>query len=335
MENLIRKCIRYFYKVLGVNVVISEFKDLYNLQLPYILIENYNFYDFVLNQKKYLMIHSKNENDITPATYKKQINLLRQLSDKDVILLLMRIDSFNRKRLIDHKIQFIVPEKQMYIPNMGIDLREHFSNVNSKRTELRPTAQSILLYLLINRNHKEYDVDKLSLVTNYSKSSIRRAFLEFEDAGIGKIDKVGKIKTFCLDKDFISIWNIAKKSCRNPVIKQIFISKEPMDANLKIAGLYALSEYTMIAPPKNPEYAIYKEEWYKLSKDEFIKKMIEPIQTESNIKLQIWSYPPNLWSHGNLVDRYSLYLSLKDNKDERVEKALQEMLEEELNGKRY
>ena len=332
MEELIKKCIRYFYSVLGVNVDICELKELNNLHLPYILIENYNFYDFVLNKKVYIMVHSINDTAMTPGTYKKQIDLIRQQTNKEVILLLGRIDSFNRKRLIDHKIQFIVPGKQMYIPNLGIDLREHFSKVSLPKSELRPIAQSILLYLLINREHNEYDVDMLNLVTNYSKSSIRRAFLEFKDAGIGTISKVKQNKILCFGKDFLSIWKIAQKYCSNPVIREIFISQVPGDSNLAIAGISALSEYTMLNPLPNREYAIYKEEWYRLSKDESVKKMIEPIQTESNIKLQIWSYPPNLWGDGDIIDRYSLYLSLKDEKDERIEQALKEMLAGELNG---
>ncbi|MCF8297114.1 MAG: hypothetical protein K9J13_06165 [Saprospiraceae bacterium] len=332
MEELIKKCVRYFYNVLGENVVIDELKEINSLQLPYILVESYKFYDFIFKQKKYIMIHSINDTAITPGTYKKQINLIRRHSNKEVILLLLGIDSFNRKRLIDHKIQFIVPDKQMYIPSFGIDLREHFAKFSSPKKELRPAAQSILLYLLINRDYKEYDVDMLNLVTKYSKSSIRRAFLEFEDAGIGKISKVDKNKIFSIGKDFISIWEIARKYCINPVMKEIFISQMPVDFNLQIAGITALSEYSMLAPPHNREYAIYKEKWYRLSKYESVKMMIEPIQTETNIKLQIWSYPPNLWRDVNLVDRFSLYLSLKDEKDERIELALEEILEKELNG---
>jgi hypothetical protein len=334
MGKLIENCIRYIYTVLGVKVDIREFKEPDNFHLPYILRENYSFYDIIIDQKEYLLIHPKDEKEITPAVYKKQIYMLQQSSNKEIILLLWGINSFNRRRLIDHKIQFIVPGKQLYIPSLGIDLRERFSNAYSKRRELRPAAQSILLYLLNNNDHGKYDVDKLNHITNYSKSSIRRAFLEFEDISIGKIEKVGKNKYFYLDEEVISIWTTAIKYCRNPIVTQLFISDKPMDFEFKIAGLTALSEYTMIAPAKNPVYAIYKEEWFKLQKDESVKKLIEPIQTESNIKLQVWSYPPGLWGNGNLVDKYSLYLSLKDETDERVEQALEEMLEEEMNGKR-
>ena len=36
---------------------------------------------------------------------------------------------------------------------------------------------------------------------------------------------------------------------------------------LPVAGLTALAEYSMISPPKNNVYAIYKRNWHKISLD--------------------------------------------------------------------
>jgi hypothetical protein len=44
-------------------------------------------------------------------------------------------------------------------------------------------------------------------------------------------------------------------------------------------------------------------------------------------EVEVWSYNPELLSGGQIVDRLSLYLSLKDNEDERVEAALEHMME--------
>jgi hypothetical protein len=37
----------------------------------------------------------------------------------------------------------------------------------------------------------------------------------------------------------------------------------------------------------------------------------------------VWSYKPELFAKERVVDRLSLYLSLKDNEDERVQAALE------------
>jgi hypothetical protein len=45
-------------------------------------------------------------------------------------------------------------------------------------------------------------------------------------------------------------------------------------------------------------------------------------------QLEIWSYSPRLFEKGDVVDRFSLYLSLQANDDERVESALEKMMEQ-------
>lgn len=332
MDIIISKCVKYLQEVLGINVDIKEVTGLDQLKLPYILIDNYKFYDFHYREMSYILVNPKNKSDITPASYKKQMNILKQLANKEVILLLSGINSFNRKRLIDYKIQFIVPGRQMYLPDLKIDLRERFSSFASPKNSFRPAAQSILLYMLINKDNSPYDVDRLYSLTGYSKATIRRSLLEFENINIGIVSREDKNKILKVDESNKTLWQQVNSYFQNPVNQEIFLAEIPSYLDLQIAGLSALAEYSLIASPPNPVYAIFKNDWYKLAKDNSIKDLIEPVQTESNIKLQIWNYSPGLWTHKNIVDKYSLYLSLKDDHDERVEQALEDILEEELNG---
>jgi Tfp pilus assembly protein PilO len=45
-------------------------------------------------------------------------------------------------------------------------------------------------------------------------------------------------------------------------------------------------------------------------------------------EIQVWSYDPKLFAVAGVVDRLSLFLSLRDEKDERVEAALEQMMKE-------
>jgi hypothetical protein len=47
---------------------------------------------------------------------------------------------------------------------------------------------------------------------------------------------------------------------------------------------------------------------------------------EAGFEVEVWSYEPDLLSDGPAVDRFSLYLSLRDDTDERVQSALAEMM---------
>ena len=42
--------------------------------------------------------------------------------------------SYERKRLIEQKVPFMVPGNQLYLPDLGIDLREYFRQRPPLRT---------------------------------------------------------------------------------------------------------------------------------------------------------------------------------------------------------
>jgi len=48
---------------------------------------------------------------------------------------------------------------------------------------------------------------------------------------------------------------------------------------------------------------------------------------EAGYELEVWSYSPGLFANGKIVDPFSLYLSLRDIKDERIESAMEKMME--------
>lgn len=58
--------------------------------------------------------------------------------------------SYERKRLIEQKVPFIVPGNQLYLPELGIDLREYFrQRAGSAESPLSPSAQALLITALL------------------------------------------------------------------------------------------------------------------------------------------------------------------------------------------
>lgn len=51
---------------------------------------------------------------------------------------------------------------------------------------------------------------------------------------------------------------------------------------------------------------------------------LEPEATE----IEVWKYPPELFARNGKVDPLSLYLSLADTKDERIEIAIDALMKE-------
>ena len=44
--------------------------------------------------------------------------------------------------------------------------------------------------------------------------------------------------------------------------------------------------------------------------------------------LEVWSYSPKLFGKQGVVDRFSLFLSMREDNDERVQSALKDMMEQ-------
>jgi hypothetical protein len=91
-----------------------------------------------------------------------------------------------------------------------------------------------------------------------------------------------------------------------------------------LAGISALADVTMLNPPEHTIYAMGSEEWKKCS-TQFHQL---PSSDEASFELEIWHYNPLLFAKNGRVDPFSLYLSLKASKDERIETALEQLQEQ-------
>ena len=82
----------------------------------------------------------------------------------------------------------------------------------------------------------------------------------------------------------------------------------------------------MVAPDHEAVFAISSSAFRAASEEH--KIIQSPYPEKDTVTIERWTYPPGaLSSDGLTVDRLSLYLSLHDDQDERIQFALTEMLE--------
>lgn len=87
------------------------------------------------------------------------------------------------------------------------------------------------------------------------------------------------------------------------------------------SGETALSSYTMIRSPLPKVYALSKK--YR----NLIVLRDELINPNEQIKIELWNYDPLIFSNNTkCIDILSLIFSLKNNNDERVERAIEDLL---------
>ncbi|MCB9092657.1 MAG: hypothetical protein H6620_08870 [Halobacteriovoraceae bacterium] len=319
MKKIVRNLELYLSNVLGVQAKAIPWKE--KMNLPIFLLNAYDFYEISLFDKPCLLIIQKNEIEPSPSAIKKHKDQVQAKWAGCCIYVQEAISPYNRQRFILHRIPFIAPGNQMYLPDLGIDLREYFQQPKPKRNFFSPATQAVVIYGLCHDSNEGFTTNKLIKALGYSRMTLTRIFNELENANVGIVNRKGRERHWSFKGSKRELWAQTQDLFRSPVKQRFWIKgKKPTTKS----GLSALAEYSMLNPPAVPIYAISTIDW-KHWKESGIA--ILPIFEDATAELEIWHYSPREITHKNIVDPFSLYLSLRDTKDERIEGALEEMKE--------
>jgi hypothetical protein len=149
MEKLLRNFEHHLRETLGITVAPEKWENAG--KLPFFLRDLYDFFQVSVLDTSCLLMIVRNEEEQTPANIRKQMLQVREKWDGEVIYLRSSISAYNRKRLIEQKVPFVVPGNQMYLPMLGIDLREHFRQIRTGvPIKFSPSTQALVLHVLLH-----------------------------------------------------------------------------------------------------------------------------------------------------------------------------------------
>jgi hypothetical protein len=138
---------RYVYDALGATVKTAPWRGTGNL--PPVLRERYKFAQAELLGLRALLVIDSNPEEQPPATVRKHMDMLQARQRADPIYVRAQVTAYNRNRLIEQKVPFIVPGNQMYLPMLAIDWREHFRRVREESSTFSPSTQVAVLHALL------------------------------------------------------------------------------------------------------------------------------------------------------------------------------------------
>jgi len=319
MNDLTLKTKRYLEETLDVRAVIRPL-DL-AAHLPYYYSEYYRFYDLELNGVSYLLCEGR---DILVAKQlRTQLSELHSRLGRPAIYLCSWMNSNLRRSLVENRIPFIVPMNQIYLSNLGIVFNERYRNLVKMQDSLSPIAQVILIRAILYKEYKEVTASDYARRSTYTTMSISRAFNELMVYELVDRNEQWKEKRYSWLYRGKDLWDKAQPFLINPVRRSVWI----MDKGRLpycLAGISALSRYSMINKDDSITYAatsnIAMQDLGDMAKSQNVRSV------DNAIELQIWKYDPKLISSGDCVDPISLFLSLKDIPDDRVQMAIESML---------
>jgi DNA-binding MarR family transcriptional regulator len=296
-------------------------------RLPLFLRERYTILSTTLfGQKTLLAFEADGWNSGSPAEYRKHAEMLKMNLGAPVVLVLPVLPSHARNRMAQMGIPFIVPGSQVFIPNTLLDLRERFSQPNSKgRETLSPAAQCTLLYHLLRESLAGISLKDIAQKVHYSPMMMTKVKDELEAADICTTTRSGRSMALEFKAAGRSLWDRVQSHLTSPVKKTRWIHWEKPTYPALLAGMSALSRRTLITDDPLPTYALPVSLFQAfLEKGTFMGCRDAETATA---RMEVWSYNPHLLGDNQMVDPLSLYLSLRYSADERVHQQLEQLID--------
>ncbi len=314
---------KYLSEIFGLNAKIENWNGKSKLPL---YLKNKRDY-FVLSIGDVQSVLMKNDSEpFNVSGFEKEMQQIEKYAEMPVILWLDAVSTYQRNALIKNKISFIVPNSQMYVPELGISLKEFCSGKKEKVEKLSATAQFLLLYFIYQKECDGKKQSELAEYLNTSDMNISRAVQELKGLGLLKINKGGTSKLITSIAVGKELYQISSEYLQSPVQKKIYVNSKCFNMELPFAGETALAKKSMLNYPKHMVYAMDK----KLAKDIPKNVIVEPnLMADSDyVEIELWKYNPMVFASEGLVDIVSLVQSLKEVEDERVEMQIEEIMED-------
>lgn len=319
---------RYLQEVLGIPA--PEVRPwARESELPYFLRDAFQINELDLLGHSVLLAIDRKTDKPRLGEVRVQLDKVRALAGQPVLYCTAALASYERKRLIEQKVPFIVPGNQLYLPDLGIDLREYFRHRSiTAAVALSPSAQAMLITALLRRPWQtEWQPSVVAAALGYTPMTLSRAVKELTAAGIATPYMLGRTRCLRMERTARETWEQARPLLRTPVKRRVWVHDDKAIAGQPrlLAGLSALAHHSMLAEPKWPIYAISPTQW-RAATQAGIEEL--PEAAAGACEWQLWSYAPALLVVTGVVDPLSLTLSLQDNPDERIQLALDEIKEQ-------
>lgn len=298
--------------------------------LPLYLAQRYEAHQIRVDGWPMHAVILKGNEPLPPKVVQKQVYQLLDLVGAQIdgyCLVAEHLPPYLRRRLVEMRMPFVIPGRQLYWPALGnAETTQRARRLPAEPVEqLAPAAQQLLIAMLLGQLKQPVSVSSAAKTLGYTQMSMSRAVKEMESANLVDSGLEGRLRTFTLMFSAKGIWNRALPKLRSPVIETVRVMRRELpDTVTVVAGESALAERSELAAPAEPTYAVASRAWPRQHRD--VRTI--PTVDEGTCRVELWRYAPEATARGGFADSLSVYLSLRDHRDERVQQALGVMMEQ-------
>ena len=310
--------IKYLSDTLGVETAIIPLEKQLFQRLPLYITAAYKVQEIIIyGQRICILTAEDSENIQTPDRLFKQMQFVEQKTGLPIVYVFDKVISYNLKRMVRKGINFIIPNKQLFIPALMMNLRKTTDKIPQKAVLLTPLAQFILLYHLQNEILNGFRTLQLADKFTQPYRTVSRAVKNLKELGLCN-HVGGKEKQLQFTEKGKDLWALAQDFLQNPIERNLFTDNILNKKQICLSNINALAHYTMINDEERYYFAVNKD----------IAKKLEANRYAGDNTIEVWRYNPKQLSNNGYVDKLSLYLLLKNDSDERIQGELEQMINE-------
>lgn len=320
MKN-IGKIKDYLRKSFGWNVEFDDF-DVLRGNIPYALLDSAEYSMVRCMQFKGVAIEPKPSVDF--RTIKSVVRTVERKTGMSVILILDRLDHYQRRVLIENRINFLVPNRQIYLPSMCVLVNERgLGALQSEADMLSGVATAVITLQLSKGILQGKSISQVAGIMGYSVKTLSLAVSQLEQRGLVSYVQAGRKKLLDFRLPPKELWEKAYTLSESPVERRLFTLNKEKASEIGIKSSdTALSEISMLAPPQQDVYAV-------CARNPELKDLdLNP--NDGQAIVEVWKTDPKLGATDGNVDIFLLALTYKNDDDPRIKKELDKLLSEYL-----
>ena len=309
----------FIEKTLHQDILLVPYAETGNF--PLVLRNGYNLFAVTIGSSEFLLAEPINRTNL--AILRKEQQQIESITNTRCALFLHSMNHYTRDTMVKEGIPFVWEDHQVFLPFLGIILDAGRKTIIVAKEKISFLTQKLLLTALYH-NWNGMTVSNAALKLEVTKTSVSRCFDEIEALSLPFLSLRSRARKLSIGTDRRGYWNTITPYLRSPVITSYQL-RQPIEGEQMLAGLTALSYYSMLDDNQPKTVAVTKKDIASLS---LSYDMLTPAGESPVCVVHEVGYRIEFGT-GVAEDPLSVVLSLNDEEkeDPRISLAVDEMLE--------
>ena len=287
--------------------------------LPLYLSSSYTFWYAAIADINLVFAYAK-EGASDIRLYAQTYKTLKNKLGYQVVFVFDYLDIRQINSLIQKHIPFVVLDKYIYFPFALIQIATDMKSkiLSPKIEHLSPDADLILIGYLDGKLYNGQIIKDIANTINRELRATSIALTLLGDLGYIRLYKHGRSKSVQF-VDETEVYERMLKEALSPLKKSFFTSSKIYRNKAVKSGYTALSVYSSLVDTGIPTVAISK-------KDKNLLASLNVCEEDEALhRIEVWDRDPQTFSYDDVINPIYLLRQFKDDDDERVQYALEEI----------